>query len=189
MSEVDLENCSVREMHEYVESNGFYYEKQGLRHSVLCAALRNPNPGVIDYVLSCNVGLEEVCSFCSPVCYSAMGGGGAVLRRVLAAGADPSERDENGDTALHHAVVFSAELCDILLDAGVDVNVASDVGARPLHWAVVHASNTVLKLLLARGADPNARDNDGNTPLSLASHSHPLGCASPRSILLKAGAV
>lgn len=189
MSEINLRKCSVQEMHQYVESSGFYYEQGGVRHSVLCAALRNPNPDVFDYVLGRNVGLEDVCSFCSPVCYTAMAGGAAVLRRAIAAGANPHERDVGGDSMLHYAVLFSAELCNVLLDAGVDINVTStDDGAQPLHWAVGHASNLVIQFLLARGADPHARDHNGYTPLSLAPKSHPLGEESPRSLLLQAGA-
>jgi ankyrin repeat protein len=56
----------------------------------------------------------------------------------------------------------------ILLDAGADVNIASDYHARtPLHYAV-QSENRCTDLLLERGATVDARDHAGITPLITA---------------------
>ncbi|MBN2446205.1 MAG: ankyrin repeat domain-containing protein, partial [Phycisphaerae bacterium] len=57
-------------------------------------------------------------------------------------------------------------------------------GGSPLHWAA-RGGAEVVELLLARGADPNAADRQGNTPLHFAADS---GRADAAIVLLKAGA-
>lgn len=183
-----MEKCSAAEMYKYIETNGLHYEQGGVRHSVLCAALRNPSDAVVECVLARNVDLKNVCASCLPVCCAAARRfDGTALRRLIAAGADPNERDKCGASALHYAVLWTAEMCHILLRAGVDINIASTGdGSRPLHWAVEEGSNLVIEYLLARGADPKAPDHDGDTPLSQAPDSHWLGCTPPRTLLLEA---
>jgi uncharacterized protein len=55
------------------------------------------------------------------------------------------------------------------LDRGVDVNAKCSVsGGTPIHSAARTSRNDVIKLLLNRGGDINARNNDGYTPLQYA---------------------
>jgi len=47
-------------------------------------------------------------------------------------------------------------------------NVRNRQGQTPLHIAALHGNVRLAGLLLSRGTNPNAQDNDGNTPLHLA---------------------
>lgn len=56
-----------------------------------------------------------------------------------------------------------------MLTRGQDVNsVCCDVGWTPLHYAAEHGLVDVATWLLNHGADPNIRDNHGQTPLYIA---------------------
>ena len=84
---------------------------------------------------------------------------------LLAAGADPNARNNNGETPLHRA--DSANDVTPLLAAGANLNARDNVGETPLHEATAERSRSadVAAALLAAGADPNARDNYGHMPL------------------------
>lgn len=91
---------------------------------------------------------------------------------LLARGADAMARDmEHGDTALHYAALAGhIPLARLLLDAGVSVNVVSGkLAATPLHCAAVHGRHRMIEYLLSRGANVDARDAEGLTPLQYAS--------------------
>jgi ankyrin repeat protein len=74
-------------------------------------------------------------------------------------------------TALQHAA-FSGrtKMVELLLSRGADVNTNSDnEGATPLHLAIGGgAQHDLIKLLVAEGADLNARDNSDLTPMDWA---------------------
>jgi ankyrin repeat protein len=50
----------------------------------------------------------------------------------------------------------------------VDVNTPSESGQTPLHWVAIWGSEASAKWLLAHGADKNAKDHKGQTPLKTA---------------------
>jgi ankyrin repeat protein len=55
------------------------------------------------------------------------------------------------------------------LVAGTDVDVKNDKhGLTPLHGAAIHGHKEIVELLIAEGADVNAKTNDGETPLVYA---------------------
>src|SRR5690606_36674871 len=55
---------------------------------------------------------------------------------------------------------------DLLLAGGADVNAMSAYGGGPLHMAAGVGDSSLVALLIAKGADPNARDrNEAWTPL------------------------
>ncbi|MFA5963877.1 MAG: ankyrin repeat domain-containing protein [Sphingomonas sp.] len=58
-------------------------------------------------------------------------------------------------------------------------------GETALHIVVKRGDDTYLRYLLARGADPNAKDGEGNTPLILASSTGGTGMV---DLLVKGGA-
>ena len=55
------------------------------------------------------------------------------------------------------------------LAAGTDVNTKDDrYGGTHLHWAAQGGYKEIAELLIAKGADLNAKDEDGKTPLDWA---------------------
>lgn len=98
-----------------------------------------------------------------------------VLHLLIARGADVAAPARNAlaVTALHSAVASDAAPVDLaiveaLLDAGAPVNVPHLGGGTPLHTAAFTGDAAVARLLLARGADPMARTDDGKTAVDVA---------------------
>lgn len=104
--------------------------------------------------------------------WAALGGHDAVVRLLLAHGADVNAIEPNGGrTPLLEAVADGHEpVVRQLTDAGARVDVADMLGDTPLILATRKNSVEMVRLLLEAGADPNVRDwRRGQTPLSLAS--------------------
>ncbi len=84
---------------------------------------------------------------------------------LLAAGADPNilaTASFARVTPLGTAATFGAtEVAAILLNAGADTEMTGDHGHTPLHAASVNGNRAIVELLLANGALPDARADDG----------------------------
>jgi ankyrin repeat protein len=94
----------------------------------------------------------------------------------------------DGYTALHFAAFFAKpEAVRILLDAGapVDVVARNEMGVQPLHSAAAGRQTEICRLLLAAGADVNAREVGGFTPLHVAAQN---GDPEMLELFLSAGA-
>jgi ankyrin repeat protein len=94
-----------------------------------------------------------------------------VIESLLAAGADPNDRDEYNGTPLHRAARFNsnAAVIRVLLAAGADPNARTKYGSTPLHRAAQHTENpAVIQALLDAGADPVAEDVFGKFPWDYA---------------------
>ena len=88
---------------------------------------------------------------------------------LLAAGADPNQKNRFGNSALTLAIgTGSLEIVTALVDAGADLK-ATGKKDHPLHDAASADQVDIVKLLLARGADVDARDAAGRTPLRAVS--------------------
>jgi ankyrin repeat protein len=103
-----------------------------------------------------------------------------IVRILLDAGANPCLADESGYTPLHLAAELGEAPSVYLLSLSkvVQVNVTTKQGLTPLHCAVNNDldDTDIVRLLLKKGAEPEAKDNNGLSCLQLAKQNKNLDC-------------
>jgi ankyrin repeat protein len=130
---------------------------------------------VIDYT-----GMEEG----SPLMLAAFMGQVEFLRLFLAGGADVNlAMPIGGETALHMAAIANkSAAASLLLDAGADPNLRANSGVgtsmfdgnvklwgeTPLHFAAAYGDEEMIQAMLLAGADRQAPNSHGETPLAYA---------------------
>lgn len=95
------------------------------------------------------------------------------ILRLLEAGAEIDEPDTTGRAALHNAVWSGhLEAVKILIERGANIDVIRQTTVAnlwtPLHFAAENDQSECAGLLIDAGANVNAKDQFGQTPLSLA---------------------
>jgi cytohesin len=126
--------------------------------------------------------------------YAAQGSSTDLVKLLLDKGVDPNAKNGMACTPLHFASIYGrADNAEALLAKGADPKAVDQLGRQPLHCAAFGMGRAfdaqagrmpegktlvgemakgraqIVKMLLDRGVDPNAKDAKGNTPLSLAS--------------------
>jgi ankyrin repeat protein len=107
----------------------------------------------------------------TPLIAAARAGNVAVVRLLTSRGADPNLPDAavNSWTPLLHAVhKDQPRSIAALLDAGANANGADSYGQTPLMMAAGYGYTDIVKILLARGANPRLPMRDGVTAIDLA---------------------
>lgn len=93
----------------------------------------------------------------------------AALKQFSTAKFPADTRDAAGDSALHAAAAAGAqEAADYLLSQRLPVDLRGGVERTPLMAAVIADQTNMVRWLLAQGADPQAKDQEGFKPLMLA---------------------
>lgn len=94
-----------------------------------------------------------------------------------------THQDEDGDTALHIAVVqgesdIVCKLIHLLLLAHRSLDIYNNLRQTPLHLAVITQQANMVNVLLHAGADPGALDRNGQTALHLCCEYNQRECLS-----------
>ncbi|HNR87899.1 MAG TPA: ankyrin repeat domain-containing protein [Spirochaetota bacterium] len=108
----------------------------------------------------------------APLHHAAATGSADVVTLLLAKGADVKLVNKLGENALSMLAGGSGEkflaIARILVDAGIPLDPQSaQGGATPLIVAATHGNMDLVKLLLAKGADPSIKNAEGKTALAL----------------------
>jgi uncharacterized protein len=88
---------------------------------------------------------------------------------MAAAGLGSVDADTRGVYTTEDTALRSVASLKLLLDAGGQINLKDNIrGQTPLHGAAFWGWNAAVELLVQRGADLNAKDNQGKTPIDSA---------------------
>jgi ankyrin repeat protein len=105
---------------------------------------------------------------------------------LVAEGADPNARSEDGTSALHWAAYHDdLELARTLLAAGAAADVINDYGSTPLSEAAAIGNPRMIGLLLEAGANVERANADGQTALMIVARTNRVEAA---RALIDAGA-
>ncbi len=124
----------------------------------------------------------------TPLFYAFSPGKEDILRLLVERGAQVNVRDRSGRTALYYPISYGyPDAVSYLLANRADARIVDLEGNTPLHWAIPNTDfrlgetaygiafednpyvrYRILEILLEHGADPDARNRRGLTPLDLA---------------------
>jgi ankyrin repeat protein len=162
----------------------------------LYRALVLQNQLVVDTLLGMGANANANDHRGDPLIITAMSvGSGPATMALIAAGANPNARDTTGKSVLSYAVYLKQpEIIAALIAKGADVNAPSEAGdggnpAPPLFMAIKAGDLAVVQQLIAAGANVDALDGKGSTPLHRAVLVQPAEYATSLvTTLLRAGA-
>ncbi|MBL6785098.1 MAG: ankyrin repeat domain-containing protein [Rickettsiales bacterium] len=104
------------------------------------------------------------------------------IEKLIIAGADPNIKNNESITVAHLALkTLSTDSLKILLKNNADINIADNTGKTPLHYLAISLNEVNFDkteqikevyesaaLLFSAGADPLAKDENGNDPFTIA---------------------
>ncbi len=110
----------------------------------------------------------------TPFLTAAQAGNVAMMKELIALGADPKAISPEGFGAvLLAASSHKFDAVQMAVDLGLDVNQGPKGRPHALHTAIRAGANDMVQYLVDHGADLNAKDNFGRTPLEEAEFEAP----------------
>lgn len=134
-------------------------------------AVRRRQPEVLKMFLSLGADPNQLGEKgTTPLSDAALNGDLPTVRVLLERGARPNLASRSGTYPLHDAALGDhPEIVRALAQAGADLNLrGGDEAQTPLHFAALMGKLRSLEALIALGADLQAQDRQGQTPLSAA---------------------
>ncbi|MHC9543459.1 MAG: ankyrin repeat domain-containing protein [Vulcanimicrobiota bacterium] len=93
------------------------------------------------------------------------------VKNYISRGVPVSERDSDGMTPLHYAVLKGhSMMAQLLISLDAEVNRTDSNGLAPLHCAAREGHSVIVELLLSNKASVNISTYEGLTPLHMASY-------------------
>lgn len=83
-------------------------------------------------------------------------------------GFDINRQSSNGYTALLYTIGQHNDCSRYLIDKGIDIHLANDMGWTPFHQAIYYPNFEMASFLVGKGVDLNPKGNKGWTPLHKA---------------------
>lgn len=95
----------------------------------------------------------------TPLLYSIAGGSLSILQLLIENGACITETDSDGNCALHYAVKYNQRALILYLCYGLGIGLSTPNKKKetPLHFAVTDMKTDIIRLLIAHGAEVNAK--------------------------------
>ncbi len=146
----------------------------GTQRDALLKAIKANDTATVKVLLARRPGLANIQDKdgYTPLHHATGKGNEAMVRLLVAAGADVNAESVDGVTPMLNAACLPKaagyKTALFLIESGADVSARDKGGADALHYAVAGGSLGLVKLLIERGIDPNRTDKQGFTPLRVA---------------------
>jgi ankyrin repeat protein len=172
----DDEEKEIRRIQTMIQNSPDLINSGGARGTPLGKAVNAGWLRVAAFLLEHGANVNLKSDGAPPLVIAALSGNKAMTELLLDRGADVNATDGGGRTALHTASVAGfLSVAEVLLRRHDDVNARdSERNGRntPLHLAAARGNNEIVRLLLANGAELDARKEKGITPLMEAIFAH-----------------
>ncbi|MDO5567400.1 MAG: ankyrin repeat domain-containing protein, partial [Planctomycetia bacterium] len=99
--------------------------------------------------------------------YACFKGNREIVQFLLDKGLNPNMRGTNNTPAYFYSC-GKPEFLKMMLERGADVSLRNNVQGTAMHFAAANGALESVRLLVEAGADPNAKDSNGETPLVIA---------------------
>jgi len=182
------EGVTVELVHKLLAAGGNVNARDASNVTVLNQAVRNCIPAVIKELMAAGARIDARDDHGNTVLMNAAwNDDAAVARMLLAAGADVNAKNADGECAMSLAAKDrNGEMLKAMIEAGSALTLSQEQLDEMLLTAVEDDHPDIVEILIKKAfANPNAKDDDGGTPLMEAADN---GRPETLKILIDAGA-